>query len=492
MKKSVFKILHILILILTSVLLIGSFYIKKFYPNEGFDVLYFYLINGVENSDPKVFIDAIISSAPYFLIVVFLLISLFYDIFKIGKITKNKIYPFKLFVKHKIIFTILIFIISILIGLYNIKFFSFLNKSFNDSKFIENYYVDPKGVNIKFKEKRNLIFIMVESLETSLFKKEVGGNWDSHIIPELYDLLSEEDSIYFSTGENSEGQYNLDGAHYTTASIVTNSSGIVFKLPLNGIMYTEDNFLNGVYSLGDLLKDNGYTNELISAADTDFGGVEAYFTKHGNYNILDSRNVESLGYELKDEDRGSWGFNDRYLFSLAKKRLYELAKNDKPFNLNLITIDTHFPGAEYDYTIKEFDDKLLNSYRTTSYLLYDFISWVKKQDFYDNTTIVVIGDHPNMQLKLFLKINAKKRLRYNVIINSSVTTENTKNRSFTAVDTYPTIISSIGGVIEGEQLGLGINLFSKKQTLSERFHHSYFKTELSKNSKFYNDFIMKD
>lgn len=40
--------------------------------------------------------------------------------------------------------------------------------------------------------------------------------------------------------------------------------------------------------------------------------------------------------------------------------------------------------------------------------------------------------------------------------------------------------------IEGERLGLGVNLFSDEQTLAERYGYDYMFDELSKMSTFYN------
>ena len=50
---------------------------------------------------------------------------------------------------------------------------------------------------------------------------------------------------------------------------------------------------------------------------------------------------------------------------------------------------------------------------------------------------------------------------------------------------------AMGADIEGNKLGLGVNLFSMKKTLSEKHDFDYINTEISKNSPFYNDYILK-
>ena len=43
-----------------------------------------------------------------------------------------------------------------------------------------------------------------------------------------------------------------------------------------------------------------------------------------------------------------------------------------------------------------------------------------------------------------------------------------KNVNITIFDDFPTTLSAMGAEIEGDRLGLGTNLFSAKETLSEK------------------------
>lgn len=75
---------------------------------------------------------------------------------------------------------------------------------------------------------------------------------------------------------------------------------------------------------------------------------------------------------------------------------------------------------------------------------------------------------------------------FDLFINSSVSTNEVKNRKFSTVDMFPTTLASMGVKIEGDRLGLGTNLFSKKMTLIETHGKSKVWDELSTESKFYN------
>ena len=91
-----------------------------------------------------------------------------------------------------------------------------LNQNRN-SKLYETEYVDPSGASISFpEEKRNLIYIMLESMETSYLSKEQGGALEDNLIPELYNLAS--DNICFSdSARDVGGNFPYAGYRYSHA-----------------------------------------------------------------------------------------------------------------------------------------------------------------------------------------------------------------------------------------------------------------------------------
>lgn len=497
------KSIHILFLVLLIILFVASLYMKYNYSNETIDEIYFYLTNGVNNSDINVFIVAIKDCLWFALLLILIVIGVFYNLlirfkFFVKFIRNNKkdikiqLYPIKLFYNHKIIFTILFTITIIYLSCDNMKIFDYFKNSVVVSDVIEANYVFPEKTNIKFNKKNNLIMIFVESLETTFFTKKQGGDWDYEVIPELYNLMFEEDSFYFSSDGLVGGMLNLENTTWTTAAVVSNNTGLPFKIPIDQNEYHSVSFMSGSYALGDVLKANGYYNELISAAYTNFGGIKEFFSKHGNYNIIDVDNLKKVDLKMKRTDRGPWGFNDRFMFNVAKERLEKISKEKQPFNMTLIGIDTHFvDGFKGEYTLDKYETQYENVYATESKLIYDFVSWVKEQDFYENTTIVIVGDHLSMQDSFFEEHNHDLRKRYFLIINPEVKTINYKNRLFTSLDTYPTVLAALGAEIEGDRLGLGVNLFSMKKTLSEKIGFNYLNKEITKKSTFYNEQILE-
>ena len=124
------------------------------------------------------------------------------------------------------------------------------------------------------------------------------------------------------------------------------------------------------------------------------------------------------------------------------------------------------------------------------------MEWCKEQDFYENTTIFICGDHVSME-PYFYGSNTKddypgqcKRKVYNAFVNPVVLPSQEKNRVFTTMDMFPTILGSMGVTIENERLGLGTNLFSEEETLSEKYGNEYLFEELLKKSNFYNTALL--
>ena len=75
---------------------------------------------------------------------------------------------------------------------------------------------------------------------------------------------------------------------------------------------------------------------------------------------------------------------------------------------------------------------------------------------------------------------------YNCFINASFDSQpRTVNRDATSMDMFPTILSSMGYSIDGDRLGLGTNLFSKRKTLAEKFGYDDFNAALAQNSDYY-------
>jgi len=424
---------------------------------------------------------------------IFLIIALIAGIIFLFQ-KKSKINIFK---KKKILYflskTILISSIIIVLGVMNV--FGFVKNQITASSFIEEKYVDPLSVNIEFpEEKQNLIYIYLESMESTFSSSENGGMYEEDRIPELTQIAK--DNINFSNTEKLGGALDLKGTQWTIAAMVSQTSGVPLKISIGDNDYGKhSSFLPGSYALGEVLEENGYTNYLLIGSESEFGGRKLYFVDHGNYNIWDYNSAIEEG-RMTEEEKVWWGYEDSDLFVYAKEQLTEISQKDEPFNFTMLTVDTHFTdGYKCKSCKNHFEDQYSNVLRCSSKQVSEFVDWIQEQPFYENTTIIITGDHLTMQAEIEEQAKKKQygeRAVYNAIINSKAKTTNTTNRKFFTMDMYPTTLAAIGAKIEGNRLGLGTNLFSDEQTLAEKYGVEHVREEIEKKSVFYNRKLIYD
>lgn len=357
----------------------------------------------------------------------------------------------------------------------------------------EDYYVDGREVDITFpRQKRNLIYIFLESMEVTYADAASGGSMADNYIPELTTLGLENET--FSDGTSLNGAHQISGATYTMGGLAAQTCGVpinenmVSNDTLNGTWESENNYLPGVWSIGDILHDAGYNQEFLIGSNGNFAGRASYFRGHGEYDVEDYNKALEDGRIPKDY-KVWWGYEDQKLFQFAKEDVTKLADENKPFNMTLLTVDTHFTdGYVCDLCEENFNVQYSNVLACSSRQVADFVEWVQQQDFYENTTIVIAGDHltPDSYYIANEGANGFDRRTYVTIINPAEGKHSEKvNRTYTTMDLFPTTLSAMGVEIEGDRLGLGVDLYSGKQTLVEEMGLDALNTELLKNSDYY-------
>ena len=350
----------------------------------------------------------------------------------------------------------------------------------------EDYYIDPNGVTIRNVENpRNLIYIYLESMENTYLSQELGGHQEINYIPNLTSLAGE--NISFSHNDVLGGANVTAGASWTMGALFSTTTGAPFSLPVEGnSMSTFSNFTPGITSLGDILEKQGYNQVFLCGSDGTFGGRQNYFEQHGNYNVIDYYDMIEKGYIDKDYYVW-WGIEDQKLYDIAKTELTELANGNAPFNFTMLTVDTHHvDGYLCNNCSNTYSNQLANVLQCADNQIQEFINWCKEQDFYENTTIVIVGDHLRMDSSLVADFDERKT--YNCFINSQKTPmRSIKNRIFTSLDFFPTTLSAMGFEIEGNRLGLGTDLFSDDMTLAEKIGIDVLNTELMKYSPYYKE-----
>lgn len=345
------------------------------------------------------------------------------------------------------------------------------------SHLYEDEYINPKDINIEFPEqKRNLVFIFLESFEQNFTNEQSYGK---NLIYNLEKLLE--------PGNHSNNYHAVSGTKFSIHSLIAEHCGIPYKYNKKQNIWENQYFLPQVTCFSDILNQHGYQTKIIKAADINFTNAGTFARNHGYQEALGVFELQKEYPELTEKKyNGSFGgLSDRTLFKYAKK---ELAKFDinKPFLLTLFSLDTHAPSEFHDPQCPKYFNDIRDAFMCTDKLVYDFIEWLKKSPYWENTTVIIIGDHLLPISKETFK-HPKKRGIYNVFLNLPEHLKIDETKDFATFDLTPTILESLDIKLTPRAFGLGRSLFASDDTLIKKIGHS-LNNQINQNSQVYKKF----
>lgn len=355
-------------------------------------------------------------------------------------------------------------------------------QTFEESMIFEQYYVEPAEI-IAPQIKKNLVTIYVESFENGFSNSTIMGE----------DVLSPLNSVL-------EKAYSFDnylqtyGTGFTIAGLVSTQCGIPLKIftTLDGQQQGEKlkKFLPGAICLGDILSTFGYTNVFLQGSSLAFAGKDKFYSQHGYSKMLGKSHWLSLG----DQALNEWGIFDDQLLKYAKQELDLLQASGRPFNLSILTSDTHFPKGHISASCK---NKGVTNYqgvvKCTASEVANFISYIKDKGYLENTVVVVLGDHLAMRVPMLDELEkAGNRTIYNRILTNEVLNKNTE--TLYPFSMYPTMLYSLGFRFKHNRLGLGASGFGEVDPNYDLTAMSpvTFRELLAKSSRGYNLLLNAD
>jgi phosphoglycerol transferase len=493
-------IIAIVLLFIGLLLFFSTRWLKSHFGGVGIDEIMYTLsqpLSGSESSQVISYVTGPLLKAILYSMSLYFIFFKFYTYFE-GKFHLNKMYHQKKMVFG--CFGICSLIIGFVFAVHTMGYSQLKAYFFEKATVFEKYYVDPQKATITFpQKKRNLIYIYMESMESSYTSKENGGDESDNLIPNLTNI-AENEGINFSNTNKLGGAQAVPGTGFTMGGMIAQTAGIPLKVSVSegnndgdkaNAYGSADSYLPGAYSLGDILNTEGYNQTLLIGSDGSFSGKAKYFQQHGNYTIMDHNYAKEQGWIPSDYNVW-WGYEDAKLFEYAKNQLTEMSSKSEPFNLTMLTADTHFQdGYSSSSTPDLYSSQYSNVIHYSDQMVGELVKWIQEQSFYDNTTIVISGDHLTMQTGYFADDSKYTRTVFNTILNSAVDPKKYKKRAFTTMDMYPTTLASLGVEISGNRLGLGTNLFSSRKTLAEQLGFQNFYDELSKKSDYFEKYILQ-
>ena len=304
---------------------------------------------------------------------------------------------------------------------------------------------------------KNLVLVFLEGLETVYMEESIFPG----LTPNLNALNAQ--------GWQLNNLNQIEGTGWTMGGIVATLCGtpLVYESSLGGnsIMFTR--FLDKATCLPDILRQADYQQVFMGGASLEFAGKGDFLNLHSFDQVLGKA---ELRRELPDSSYlGGWGLFDDSLFALALQQYQRMAAAEKPFNLTLLTVDTHHPGGEPSSSCSpyaEIDNSILHAVHCTDYLIGNFIEQLKQHPAYEDTVVVMVSDHlalRNNAFSLFPK-GYERRLYFNVLNSDQLASSQVLA---TPMDLAPTILEMLDITHDASFL-VGIDLLNAEGQHSER------------------------
>lgn len=248
---------------------------------------------------------------------------------------------------------------------------------------IDNYiranYVKPDKDMFGIAEDRNLIVVTLESLQNFVINNDVYGE---EITPFLNEFIH--DSYYFDQFYHQTGQGKTSDSEF----LVENS---LYPLSRGAVFFTHSG--NELDSLAQNLGDRGYYTSAMHANNKSFWNRDIMYKSIGYDHFYSASD-----YNITPDISVGWGMKDIPFFEQSVDLMKEMPE---PFYTKMITLTNHHPFRldEEDKFIDEYDSKsgTLNRYfQTVRYMdeaVKQFIQKLKDEGLYDNSIIVMYGDH---------------------------------------------------------------------------------------------------
>lgn len=337
-------------------------------------------------------------------------------------------------------------------GLFHLLRFDMLShKPCNQAELEEiKTFINPKSrrQSNHSGKRKNLILILTESFTSwpiGLFLDK------EEITPNLNKLLKQDGTVYFP-----HVLPQTNGGRSSDAQLILNAG----LLPLHSGAAAMIFGINKYYSIPKALASKGYKSYNFICDESNFWNQGTTSISYGFDHLFDKYQLGSTGKKL----------NDRQLFEATTRHLTQL---QSPFYAQLVTFSTHFPyqasncvNPNPSILNSKLPDKevayFLAAVQYTDKQIGWFIKELKRKGLYDNSIIIITGDHEDVTFNQFNgigKVSLSDRFIPLIILNSPLC-PNPQDAVIGQIDIYPSILDLMG-VGDYAFTGLGSSVFEK-------------------------------
>lgn len=320
-------------------------------------------------------------------------------------------------------------------------------------------------------KEKNLIIIQLESFQNFLLGLEVDGQ---EVTPNMNKLMNE--SLYFPKFYQQVGSGNTSDAEF-----VVNSSMYIPRTGAASQMYA----MKELPSLPKLLKASGYQSATFHT------NVVEFWNRKELYEALSFDHYYDAEY-FGDEDQIFFGASDEVLYRKSMTKLKDMANSGQPFYAHVLSMTAHHPYTtppEKDKIVlpETYQKTMVGDYlRAQSYAdaaLGEFITELKQSGIWDNSLIVIYGDHLGLPLysldqhekDLMAEIHGREygyadMINIPLLILGEGIEPEVSSHTGGQVDLLPTIANLLGISLE-EQIHFGQDMVNQSSNLlPERYY----------------------
>ena len=241
------------------------------------------------------------------------------------------------------------------------------------------FVTDPLSVERVIKndspeKKWNIILISVESLSGDYLAHF--GNKEG-ITPYLDSLIPK--SLFFDNFYAS-GTRTVRGLEALALAIPPTPGQSIVRRPGN----------EGMCTMGNVLKSNGYDVNFIYGGNSFFDNMGYFFSNNG-YNVLDKKDIP----EKLVNHTTAWGIDDEATYNFCLQQCDESYAGSRLFFNHIMTISNHRPYTYPDgrIDIPSASQTAQGGVKYTDYAIHKFLNDAAKKPWFGNTVFVIVADH---------------------------------------------------------------------------------------------------
>ncbi len=233
-------------------------------------------------------------------------------------------------------------------------------------------------------EGKNIVVLQMEAFQGFVINKTFN---DIEITPNLNKLIKN-NSMYASNF-----YYETAGGNTVDAELLANTAMLPTYQGSAYYLYPNNFYI----SMPSLLNNEGYKSYSFHAYEGTFWNR---IIMHSTLGFEKFYNVKDFDFD--DDDVLGWTLNDEKFLKDSLDKV--LDATDSKFYSYMVMLSSHYPyegfyNGEFTWSLGRTDgevpifERYLNSIKYVDYTIGEFIKYLKQKGVYENTVIVILGDH---------------------------------------------------------------------------------------------------